>query len=237
MESIRHNKRIIISVLLLFVFTSSGCIQQADITPDSTEYIFNYTPYSSTAYYITEDGVETVHVIHNATQLDLIYMTSASSRSNFGMSNIVAVNRGNTANSYSYTISSRVIKGRKHVFIKFPPSTDFVAYTEKLEGNTLTREIKGDSQIKVRLLQDYTTGSRFLGMPIPEPDKMYEDDSGRTIMEWNGSDIKGFSVKYYKRSAPIVLTYFFTILAVAAMIVLTYYRLKIQVLRKKREGR
>ncbi|CAD6492675.1 MAG: hypothetical protein DIAAKJNI_00355 [Candidatus Argoarchaeum ethanivorans] len=237
MESIRHNKKIIISVLLLFIFTSLGCIQQADITPDSTEYVFNYTPYNSIAYYIMEDGVKTVYVIHNATQLDLIYMTSASSRSNFGMSNIVAVNRGNTANSYSYTISSRVIKGRKHVFIEFPPSTDFVAYTEKLEGNALAREIKGNNQIKVVLLPDYTTGSRFLGMPIPKPDKMYEDDSGRTIMEWNGSDIKGFSVKYYKRSAPITLTYFFTILAVAAMLVLTYYRLKMQVLRKRREGR
>jgi hypothetical protein len=227
----------IVLVLLLF-FTALGCLEQADTKPKPQEYAFEYTPYNSTAYYIEGDVVKTVHVVHNTTRLEVLLQSSASisPKHNFGLSNIVVVNKSNTAQPYQYRVSSQVRGGMNHVFIEFPPYADFVAYTEEIKGNDLTRRIVDDSRIKVVLSQDYTTGNLFLGIPRPSPDRRYEDASGRLVLEWQRPVMGGFSVKYYRKSAPVVLSIFFTILAAAGMIALTYFGLKIKALRKIREG-
>lgn len=223
-------------ILLLFILAVTGCVEQPH-PPEPQVYVFEYTPYNSTTYYVSEDSVKTVHVVHNTSVLEIVPQSIyASAGSNFGFSNIVAVDRLNTSKTYSYNLTPRRIRGRIHVFIEFPPDVDFVAYTEKSEGNEIARIVEGTGVIRVHLPQNYTTGSPFLGMPRPNPDRMYEDASGRLTLEWNASNVTGgFSVKYYKKSAPLVLTVFFTILATAALIILTYFWLKIQALRRKRE--
>jgi len=227
--------RLVTLVFILFLFLSvSGCMQPAN-SPEPREYIFNYTDCNSTTYYIGERSVETVYVVHDTTMLELLLEgTAVSSTPEAGLSNVVVVNQGDTTNLLQYNISSRVTRGKRHVVIEFPESTDFVAYTEMLARNELARPTT-DGLVKVYLLEGYATGSLLLGAPRPSPEQMFEDASGKTVLEWNGSNVSAFSVAYYKESAPLVMTSLFIILGGAGIVILGYFKLKILALRKRRE--
>jgi|GEM_PF-2182300 len=225
--------RLAVFVAILFL-SASGCMQ-SDSSPKPEEYIFNYTDCNSTTYYISEASVETVYVVHDTTTLEIMREgTAVSSTPEAELSNVVVVNRADTANPLQYNISSHVARGKRHVVIEFPASTDFVAYTEMLAGNELARPTS-DGPVRVYLPEGYATGSLLLGTPRPSPEQRFEDDSGRTVLEWNGSNVSAFSVAYYNESAPMVLTVIFTILGGAGIVILTYFKLKITALQKKRE--
>ena len=227
--------RLLSSVIILSLLLSlSGCVQP-DSGHEPEEYIFNYTECNSTTYYIGEHSVKTVHVVHNTSRLELVLEGAVlSSTPETGLSNLVVVKRTETDTPLKYNISSRVRHGRRYLVIEFPRSADFVAYTETLSGNELSRKT-GDGLVRVYLPEGYATGSLLLGTPRPSPERVFEDSSGRMVIEWNGSNVSAFSVAYYKESAPWVLTSLFIILGVAGILILTYFKLKIGALQRKRD--
>jgi hypothetical protein len=215
-----------ITVILLLFFVS-GCIS-SDV-PSGTRGQYELPGIvNTTIYYLNGSTVMVVDSIANETSIK--YMLDDTSESNF--KDPVAVN--SSGNNVSFNVTSEPIFGRSYIRFDFSSEfTGFVAFTQS-DGQDFNRITVKNRSVRVVLPPDYTTGSRFLGIPNPEPDNITIDTLGREVLIWDNPYPLQISVRYYHRSAPTMLAYFLIILIICVSVISGYYYLTIRSLKKKR---
>ncbi len=214
-------------IVLLLLFFVSGCIT-SDV-PSGTRGQYELPGIvNTTIYYLNGSTVMVVDSIANETTIK--YMLDDTSESNF--KDPVAVN--SSGNNVSFNVTSEPIFGRNYIRFDFSSEfSGFVAFTQS-DGQDFNRMTMKNKSVRVVLPPDYTTGSRFLGIPNPEPDNITTDPLGREVLIWNNPYPLQISVKYYHRSAPTILAYFSIILIICVSMISGYYYLTIRSLKKKR---
>ncbi len=214
-------------IILLLLFFVSGCITSEVPSGARGEYELPGIS-NTTIYYLNGSNVKVVDSIANETSVK--YMLDDTSESNF--KDPVAVNT--SGNNVTPNVSSEPIFGRTYIRFDFPSEfSGFVAFTQS-DGQDFVRQTVKNRSVRVVLPPDHTTGSRFLGIPNPEPDNITIDTLGREVLIWNDPYPFQISVKYYQKSAPTMLAYFSIILIICVSVVSGYYYLTIRALKKKR---
>jgi len=214
----------IVLLLLLFV---SGCITSEVPSGNRGEYEFPGIA-NTTIYYLNGSNIRVVDSIANETTVK--YMLDDTGESNF--KDPVAVNL--SGNNVSFNVTSEPIFGRSYIRFDFSSEfSGFVAFTQS-DGQDFVRQTVENKSVRVVLPLNYTTGSRFLGIPNPEPDNITIDTLGREVLIWDDPYPLQISVKYYNKSAPTMLAYFSIILIICVSVVSGYYYLAIRSLKKKR---
>ncbi|MDO9518530.1 MAG: DUF5803 family protein [Methanosarcinaceae archaeon] len=264
----------ILALLILILSTlTAGCIDElvpigdnstnSDISVYEFDVFVNQSANSdivanTTTFYLSKDeSTRVVHMLINATVIDIIPIDDMSSNQD-SLDNIViiadSVNTNTTSasvevfNSYSlasevsdvgYTISKEVIRGQKHTYLKFNETiTGFVAYTLPAQkGQDFIYIQSSPSTVRFVLPVGYTTGNQLIGIARPQPDETYVDNEGRETLIWYGNEDmpKSFNVKYYPPSAPKTLLIVGIILAFGAAIVLADYYVTRKNLKKMRD--
>lgn len=214
-------------LLLLLLFFVSGCISSE--VPSGAPGQYELPGISNTTiYYLNGSIVKVVDSITNETTVK--YMLDDTGESNF--KDPVAVN--SSGNNVTPNVSSEPIFGRSYIRFDFPSEfSGFVAFTQS-DGQDFFRQTVKNKSVRVVLPPDHTTGSRFLGIPNPEPDNITIDALGREVLIWDNPYPFQISVKYYHRSAPTMLAYFSIILIICVSLVSVYYYMTIRTLKKKR---
>ena len=214
-------------IVLLLLFFVSGCIT-SDV-PSGTRGQYELPGIvNTTIYYLNGSNVKVVDSIMNETTVK--YMLDDTGESNF--KDPVAVNL--SGNNVSFNVTSEPIFGRSYIRFDFSSEfSGFVAFTQS-DGQDFVRQTVKNRSVRVVLPPDHTTGSRFLGIPNPEPDNITIDTLGREVLIWDDPYPLQISVKYYNKSAPTMLAYFSIILIICVSVVSGYYYLAIRSLKKKR---
>ncbi len=214
----------IVFLLLLFV---SGCISSE--VPSGTRGQYELPGIANTTiYYLNGSTVMVVDSVANETTVK--YMLDDTGESN--LKDPVAVN--SSGNNVSFNVTSEPIFGRSYIRFDFTSEfSGFVAFTQS-DGQDFVRMTVKNKSVRVVLPPDHTTGSRFLGIPSPEPDNITTDTLGREVLIWNDPYPFQISVKYYQKSAPAMLAYFSIILIICVSVVSGYYYMTIRSLKKKR---
>ena len=187
--------------------------------------------YNTTVFYLNSSSVQVVESVSNATELKV----ETGDTGDLKIQNPVAVDY--SGNNVSFNVSKKVDFGKSYILFEFEsPFTGFVAYTYSGRqdfASPLTRNVT----VQVILPQDFTTGSRFLGIAHPEPDNITIDASGREVLIWKNPypENKVVGVKYYKESAPVFLGYFFAFLFIVGMLLFGYYYTTVRNMKKKRD--
>jgi len=157
------------------------------------------------------------------------YMLDDSTEMNFR--DPVAVN--SSGMNVTFNVTSEPILGRSYIRFDFSSEfSGFVAFTQS-DGLDFIRTTKENTSVRVVLPPGHTTGSRFLGIPTPEPDNVTTDDMGREVLIWEKPYPYQISVKYYQKDAPLLMFYLSIILIVCVVMISGYYYLSIRSLRKK----
>ncbi len=212
--------------ILLLIFVS-GCISSEVPAGAPGQYELPGID-NTTIYYLNGSTVKVVDSVANETTIK--YMLDDSGESNF--KDPVAVN--SSGNNVSFNVTSEPIFGRSYIRFDFSSEfSGFVAFTQS-DGQDFIRMTVKNRSVRVVLPPDHTTGSRFLGIPNPEPDNITIDTPGREVLIWNDPYPFQISVKYYHRSAPTMLAYFSVLLIICVSLISGYYYLTIRSLRKKR---
>ena len=187
--------------------------------------------YNTTVFYLNSSSVQVVESVSNATELKV----ETGDTGDLKIQNPVAVDY--SGNNVSFNVSKKVDFGKSYILFEFEsPFTGFVAYTYSGRqdfASPLTRNVT----VQVILPQDFTTGSRFLGIAHPKPDNITIDASGREVLIWKNPypENKVVGVKYYKESAPVFLGYFFIFLFIVGMLLFGYYYRIVRNLKKNRD--
>jgi hypothetical protein len=263
-------------------------LEKAPITPNSSMYELDvflngsqFTgsfPRTSTFYLSTNSSAKVVNIIDNESLLDIMPLEDLTKMDAEILSNIVVIadyanntssslnlfqnfSKERNVSSLNYTISEKVTKGQKHIYLNFSePIRGYVAYTMAMPtGQNFLHIAQTPSVVRIVLPEGYTTGNPLIGRARPDPDQMYFDDKGRMSLVWNNrgtekssvvgmletifnteiqspsNTVKLIGVKFYKESAPGHLLVAGVILGSLALIVITDYLKKRRKLRKLRE--
>lgn len=183
---------------------------------------------NTTIYYLNGSEVLVVDSVINETTVR--YMMDDSSETNF--KDPVAVN--SSGMNVSFNVTSEPIFGRSYIRFDFSSVfSGYVAFTQS-DGQDFVRTTEENKSVRVVLPPGHTTGSRFLGIPNPEPDNITIDTLGRKVIIWDDPYPFQISVKYYDEGAPMLLYYFSIILIISFAVICLYYYLTIRSLKKKR---
>ena len=233
---------------------------------------------TSTFYLSANSSAKVVNIIDNESLLDIMPIEDLTKVDANMLSNVVVI--GNYANnttssvglfqgyanvlntsSLNYTISEKVIKGQKHIYLNFSePIRGYVAYTMTMStGQDFLYIAQTPSVVRFVLPKGYTTGNYLVGRARPDPNAIFFDEKGRMNLVWyNMGTEKSFfvkmfqnifnteiqvpsqtetliGVKFYKDSAPRNLLIAGVILGSLASIVIVDYLKKRRKLRKLRE--
>ncbi|MCL7411166.1 MAG: DUF5803 family protein [Methanosarcinaceae archaeon] len=268
-----RNATILALLILILSTLTAGCIDElvpvgdnltiSDISVYEFDVFVNQSSNddivanTTTFYLLKGESTRVVHMLINATVIDIIPIDDMSSNQD-SLDNIVIIadnaNTNTTSasvdafNSYSlasevsdigYTISKEVIRGQKHTYLKFNETiTGFVAYTLPAQkGQDFIYIQSSPSIVRFVLPVGYTTGNQLIGIARPQPDETYVDNKGRDILIWSeDEDVpKSFNVKYYPPSAPKTLLIVGIILAFGAAFVLVDYHITRKNLKKMRD--
>ncbi|MBU4075997.1 MAG: hypothetical protein KKI06_04730 [Euryarchaeota archaeon] len=212
---------------ILLLFFVSGCISSEVPAGAPGQYEIPGID-NTTIYYLNGTTVKVVDSVAN--EITVKYMLDDTGESNF--KDPVAVN---SSGNVSFNVTSEPIFGRSYIRFDFSSEfSGFVAFTQ-LDGQDFIRMTVKNKSVRVVLPPDHTTGSRFLGIPNPDPDNITIDTLGREVLIWNDPYPFQISVKYYQRSAPTMFAYFSIILIICVSVISGYYYLTIRSLRKKRK--
>ncbi len=213
-------------IILLFFFTA-GCVE-SEVQPGAPgQYELPGIP-NTTIYYLNGTLVKVVDSVANQTAVR--YMLEDSSEMSFR--DPVAVNY--SGQNVSFNVTSEPIFGRSYIRFDFSSEfSGFVAFTQS-DGTDFMRMTSENRSVRVILPQGYTTGSRFLGIPSPEPDNITSDSLGREVLIWEKPYPFQISVKYFQKGAPVLMLYFSIILLICVSAITLYYFFTIRALRKKR---
>jgi len=135
-----------------------------------------------------------------------------------------------SGNKVDFNVSREAIFGKTFMRFDFNTSfTGYVAFSQSNDGE-FSRQVMRNGSIHVVLPVNFTTGSKFLGIAIPEPDNITIDTLGREVLIWNDPYPKYnlISVKYYQKSSPLMLFGFMVILLGGVLIVSCYYYFSIR---------
>lgn len=290
------NKTIITTVFIFaLAVMASGCIDQLvpvdedAVTPDLSTYeleVFYETTedgelLNTTTFYLTDnESVNVVHMIVNASVIEVVPLEDILNPNEDAISNIVilAGKAEDTEPSFetfetlstssiddvpvfNYTMEEEVIRGQKHIYIKFNESlTGIVAYSMTAPmGQDFMYIPSHDSVVRFVLPEGFTTGNPFIGKVSPEPAERYFDDRNREVLVWydlrakagtfteiardflkveiaeDDLPYKPVVVKFYTTSAPRMLLIGTIILGGGALIVIGNYLSTRRKLRKTRE--
>lgn len=212
--------------ILLFVI-AAGCITSE--VPAGTPGQYELPGIANTTiYYLNGSTVKVVDNIINETTVR--YMMDDSSDTNF--KDPVAVN--SSGMNVSFNVTSEPIFGRSYIRFDFSSMfSGYVAFTQS-DGQDFIRTTVENKSVRVVLPPGHTTGSRFLGIPNPEPDNITVDTFGRQVLIWDNPYPFQISVKYYDKGAPMLLYYFSIILIAGFAVICLYYYITIRTLKKKR---
>lgn len=208
----------------------AGCVSPEIPEGDPQDYELPGL-YNTTVFYLNTSSVQVVESVSNATELRF----EMGNTGDLDVRNPVAVDY--SGNNVSFNVSKEVVFGKSYIRFDFDsPLTGFVAFTQQ-NGQDFSRPLIKNGTVMVLLPKNYTTGSRFLGIANPKPDNITIDSSGREVLTWDKPypEHKVISVKYYKKSAPVVLGYFFTLLVIIGLVLFGYYYRTIHGLKKKRD--
>ncbi len=182
--------------------------------------------FNGTSYRLTSDQVEVVQPI-NASSLSFILKSKAD--------NMTLLDAGgkNVKISSSYTFWGGNYKYNldfgRHISGK-------LIYTLPYQGQQFILPTKEGRPVRVILPPGYTTGDRLLGIATPAPDDIREDKDG-TVLTWrNISGQEVIDISYYKNSAPEALKMIFTLISIAALILIAEYYASIRRLRSIRKN-
>ncbi len=205
-------------ILAISLFTS-GCIDE--LVPESEENesvnlksyeleVFHNNSNASTlntsTFYLSVNGTaKVVHLVANASMIDVVPLEDLTQNSDEILSNIVIVagNSSMTDASYrtfetfasfseeeivpvEYYIEEDVIRGQKHQYLKFNETiTGIVAFTQAGPlGQDFLYIPTHPSVVRFVLPGGYDTGNSFIGKVSPQPDHIYYDDMGRKVLVW-----------------------------------------------------
>ena len=214
-------------LILLLFFLLAGCIS-SEVPAGAPEQYELPGIDNTTIYFLNASSVKVVDSVSNQTTIK--YMLDDSTETNF--KDPVAVNYSGM--NVSFNVTSEPILGRSYIRFDFSSEfSGFVAFTQS-DGLDFVRTTKENTSVRVVLPPGHTTGSRFLGIPAPEPDNVTTDAMGREVLIWENPYPYQISVKYYQVNAPMLLTYFSIILIVCVVAISGYYYFSIRSLRKKR---
>ncbi|MDO8724454.1 MAG: DUF5803 family protein [Candidatus Methanoperedens sp.] len=215
-------------ILLLSIFTA-GCITSE--VPAGAPGMYELPGIdNSTIYYLNASSVKVVDSVSNETTIK--YMLDDSTETNF--KDPVAVNYSGM--NVTFNVTSEPIMGRSYIRFDFSSEfSGFVAFTQS-DGLDFARTTKENTSVRVVLPPGHTTGSRYLGIPTPEPDNVTTDAMGREVLIWQNPYPYQISVKYYQKDAPVLMYYFSIIMILCVVVISGYYYLSIRSLRKKRGG-
>lgn len=215
--------------VLVFAFFS-GCIATEPEAGRLEEYELPGLN-NTTIFYLNSSMIQVIESAVNETSVK--FVLDETGEMNFR--NPVAVNH--SGKNISFTISREPIFGKTYVRFDFDSRfSGFIAYTQP-GGQDFMRSLIKNGSVRVVLPVNFTTGSRFLGIAQPKPDNITIDTSGREVLIWDAPypEHNRIEVKYYHKSAPRALLYFFVMLFLGFIAVYGYYYLSIRGLRKKRE--
>ncbi len=216
----------LLTCILLFVF-AAGCITSEVPAGIPGQYELPGIA-NTTIYYLNGSTVKVVDSVINETTVR--YIMDDGGESNF--KDPVAVN--SSGMNISFNVTSEPIFGRRYIRIDFSSVfSGYVAFTQS-DGQDFIRTTVENKSVRVVLPPGYTTGSRFLGIPNPEPDNITVDTPGRHVLIWNDPYPFQISVKYYNEGALMLLYYFSIVLIISFALICLYYYLTIRSLKKKR---
>ncbi|SES75777.1 hypothetical protein SAMN04488587_0824 [Methanococcoides vulcani] len=215
-------KKQIITVVFIFALAvlASGCINELVpvdeevASPDLSIYELEvfYDPtddagfVNTTTFYLANDGsANVVHMIVNASVIEVVPLEDMLNQNKETISNIVilAGSSNDTEPSFetferlstssigdvpvfNYTMDDEVLRGQKHIYIRFNESiTGIVAYSLATpKGPDFMYVPAHDSVVRFVLPEGYTTGNPFVGKVNPEPAERYFDDLDREVLVW-----------------------------------------------------
>ncbi len=266
------NATLLTLLTLFFAVFTAGCIdeliavdQSADI-PDIYAYEFDVflnetanndsTVVNTTTFYLSNNAsVKAIHMLVNASIVDIMAIDDLSSNSEMP-TNIVVIadhanethasiemftiySRANSVSNINYSLTKNVVFGQKQTYLEFNETiTGFVAYTMSMpKGQDFAHHSTSSSIVRLVLPPGYTTGNPFIGTARPKPDKVYSDDKGRENLIWYDLEANKNTiiVKYYSKSAPRILLIGGTILAIGTLIILASSYITQQRLKKIRD--
>jgi hypothetical protein len=257
--------------------TSNSSMYEFDVFLNGSQLNGSFAR-TSTFYLSTNSSAKVVNIIDNESLLDIMPLEDLTKMDAEMLSNIVIIadyanntnssinlfqnySMGQNASSLNYTISEKVTKGQKHIYLNFSePIRGYVAYTMTVPtGQDFLHITQTPSVVRIVLPEGYTTGNSLIGRARPEPDEIYFDDKGRMNVVWYNivteksslvsmfettfntdvqepsNTVKLVGVKFYKESAPKHLFVVGVILGSLAIIVITDSFKKRRKLRKIRE--
>ncbi|MCE8422982.1 MAG: hypothetical protein J5U16_03485, partial [Candidatus Methanoperedens sp.] len=183
----------LLHVILLSILVA-GCIEPGLETGDPAKYELPGL-YNTTIYFLNDSSVQVVENVINSTSV----MINLGDSGSMAIRDPVAVDY--SGNKVDFNVSREAIFGK--TFMKFGFNTSFsgyVAFTQSNDGE-FNRQVTRNGSIRVVLPVNFTTGSKFLGIALPEPDNISFDTSGREVLIWNDTYPKynSISVKYYHK--------------------------------------
>ncbi len=216
-------------IFILLIVLASGCIAPEFQTGSPQEYELPGLD-NTTIFYLNGSSVQVVESVVNVTSVRVNIGESGG----MDFRNPVAVDY--SGNNVEFNISKESTFGKSHQRFDFNSQfSGFVAFTQS-DGQDFNRMLTKNGSIRVVLPVNFTTGSRLLGIANPKPDNITTDSLGREVLIWEKPypEHKKIEVKYYHKSAPTALYYFFIFLFIAGLTIFGYYYLSLRALKKKR---
>ncbi len=223
-------KPLLVLILLLLSVLAAGCISPAIQKGSREEYELPGIN-NTTIFYLNVSSMQIIENVVNTTSTRLVIGEDGE----MDFRNVVAVDY--SGNNVSFNVSKEVVLGRSYVRFDFnTPFSGYVAYTQS-GSQDFSRMLTKNGSVRVVLPANFTTGNRFLGITQPEPDNITFDSEGKEVLIWENPypEHKNIYVKYYHKSAPMMLFYFFILFSIAAILIWGYYYLSLSALRKKHE--
>ena len=109
-----------------------------------------------------------------------------------------------------------------------------LVYTLPHQGQKLALSLEKNQDVRIILPPGYTTGDRFFGIAMPDPDNIRIDKDVTELTWLNVSDGEVIDVSYYKNNAPEIVRIVFIMIAAASLILFAEYYASIRKLRSIR---
>ncbi len=259
LHNIKHLKLLLITVLLIFALSGSGCLgnktpEPIDLEPGHPSgYELDSPPDDvtnlTTFFLFANKTIKAVTIITNTPSLDIfipVDMSRSTTKKEPDIGDIVVLgstspladhsNPGAFSNvSFNSTYTSS--QGKNTIHFDFTqPITGFVAYSYALEQSQFL--LSRNETVIVVLPEGYDAGNFILGPLRPKPDSRSIDIDGRVRLQWDAtSSIHNYiNVKYYKSSLPTIMGIMVIILGAAGLATAIYFNSQIRKLRQMRES-
>ncbi len=205
-------------ILMISLF-ASGCIDELVQASEENESVnlrsyelevfrnnSNVSTLNTSTFYLSVNGTaEVVHMVVNASMIDVVPLEDLTQSGDDILSNIVVIagNASETEASYEtfekfsnlseeefvpveYSVEEDVVRGQKHQYLKFNDTiTGIVAFTQAgPPGQDFLYIPTHTSVVRFVLPEGYDTGNSFIGKVNPEPDHIYYDDTDRKVLVW-----------------------------------------------------